>query len=142
MKESSKETSQQTERWLYKKTLDGYLAIDLTVLPQMECPENEREIFFPIDYGEGILEKTREILEEVGGAERGVFPGLLKSAYLPPHWAVPVRVIRAFIPHDHNKKTTLFIKLSESFSDFNKAFTGAERAIFSAEQLSGKKPEI
>jgi len=61
---------------------------------------------------------------------------------LPPHWAVPVRVIRAFIPRDHNKKTTLFIKLSESFSDFNKAFTGAERAIFSAEQLSGKKPEI
>jgi hypothetical protein len=138
MRERSKETNQQTERWLYKKTPNGYLAIDLTVLPQMECPESEREVFFPIDYGEGILEKTREILKGLGGIERGVFPGLIKAVYLPPNLAVPVRVIRAFIPRDPNKKTELAIKLSESLI----AFTNPERALFSGQQLLREKPEI
>ncbi|KPJ70271.1 hypothetical protein AMJ51_02390 [Microgenomates bacterium DG_75] len=138
--EHLKETNQQG-RNLYIKVKDAYISFDISILPQMLPPEGYTEIVFPVDYGEGIIEKTGQILEDVGGMERGVFPGYIRYNYLPPDWVVPVQVIRAFIPKDHLnlKRTDLLIKLSES----GIACTSRERVIFTtSKHLKREKPEF
>jgi len=94
------------------------------------------EVVFPVNADEKATEEAKEILEKVGCQECGIYPGYIKYNHLPPNWAVPVQVIRAFILEDLASRTELERKLSDS----GIACTSREKMIFKTARLKVYHP--
>ena len=94
------------------------------------------EVVFPVNADEKATEEAKEILEKAGCQECGIYPGYIKYNHLPPNWAVPVQVIRAFIPEDLASRTGLERELSDS----GIACTNRERMIFKTAHLKAYHP--